>query len=159
MKEPVTSCRAFLESDPSEQSPEESRALHALLLDQLPVGVFQKDREGRFVFVNSWFCHFRKATPDQFLGKTAQEVTAGKWVSEDAEQTEQLRKVQLLNEGASHHQLIMQTGQSIESEESYADAVGREHHLHAIKGPLIGLDGAKRRRPNWPPSGTCWGRC
>jgi PAS domain S-box-containing protein len=143
MKEPVTSCRAFLESDPSEQSPEESRALHALLLDQLPVGVFQKDREGRFVFVNSWFCHFRKATPDQFLGKTAQEVTAGKWVSEDAEQTEQLRKVQLLNEGASHHQLIMQTGQSIESEESYADAAGREHHLHAIKGPLIGLDGAR----------------
>jgi PAS domain S-box-containing protein len=141
MKASVTNGGALQESDTWEPSPGESPSLHALLLDQLPVGVFQKDREGRFVFVNAWFCHFKKATPDQFLGKTAQEVAASKWASEDTEQNETLRKTHMLTEGENHHKLIMQTGRPMEVEECYADADGQKHYLHAIKGPLMGLDG------------------
>jgi hypothetical protein len=58
MKETNRNWSALLESDPSEPFafPQESQALPCLLLDQLPIGVFHKDKEGRFIFVNSWFC-------------------------------------------------------------------------------------------------------
>ena len=128
-----------MESDPSEQSPRKSQA-HSLL-DQLPIGVFQKDREGRFIFVNSWFCHLRKTTPDEFVGKTADEVAAGKRTSKDAEHSEKLGEINLLHEGANHHKLIMETGRAIEAEERYLSDDGREQYLHAIKGPLLGPDG------------------
>ncbi len=52
MKETDANWSTLLESDPSEPSPRESQALSYLLLDQLPIGVFQKDREGRYIFVN-----------------------------------------------------------------------------------------------------------
>ena len=73
-----------MESDPSERSPQESQSLPYLLLDQLPIGVFHKDKEGRYVFVNSWFCRLKKATLDEFVGKTAEEFAAGKWKPEDS---------------------------------------------------------------------------
>ena len=116
-------------------------ALRFLLVDQLPIGVFQKDKEGRFIFVNSWFCHLKRATAEDYLGKTAQEVAAAKWKPEDAENPENRREVKLAIEGASHHELIMRTGQPIESEEYYPDVDGKEQYLHAIKGPLVGPDG------------------
>ncbi|MGA2176552.1 MAG: PAS domain-containing sensor histidine kinase [Verrucomicrobiota bacterium] len=141
MKETGTNLSAFLQSDSSEQSSRESQALHYLLLDQLPIGVFQKDREGRYIFVNSWFCRLRKATPGQFLGKTPSEVAALNWAPEGAEHPERLREIKRSEEGSSHHALIMQTGRPIEAEEYYADVDGKEMHLHAIKGPLIGPDG------------------
>jgi len=141
MKETDTNWPALMESAPSEPSPRESQALPYLLLDQLPIGVFQKDREGRFIFVNSWFCHLRKTTPDEFVGKTADEIAACKWKAEDAEHPEKLGEIKLLNEGASHHKLIMETGQSIETEEYYADVDGKDQYLDAMKGPLLGPDG------------------
>ncbi len=139
MKETDANRSALMESDPSEQSPRKSQA-HSLL-DQLPIGVFQKDREGRFIFVNSWFCHLRKTTPDEFVGKTADEVAAGKRTSKDAEHSEKLGEINLLHEGANHHKLIMETGRAIEAEERYLSDDGREQYLHAIKGPLLGPDG------------------
>jgi PAS domain S-box-containing protein len=71
----------FRECDPLEPSPRESQTLCQLLLDQLPVGVFQKDREGRYVFVNSWFCRLHGGTADEYLGKTALELAASKGAS------------------------------------------------------------------------------
>jgi PAS domain S-box-containing protein len=132
---------AFQESDLCEPPPRDSQALCHLLLDQLPVGVFHKDREGRYVFVNSWFCRLQGTTADEYLGKTAQEVTAGRWARENAGQPGTLRKTKLLNEGENHHALIMQTGQPIETEECYSDADGRKWHFHAVKGPLFDTDG------------------
>jgi len=142
MKETDANWSALLESDPSEPSPRESQALPYLLLDQLPIGVFQKDREGRFIFVNSWFCHLKKTTPNEFIGKTADEVAAGKWTLEDADHPDTLTKIKVLNEGTGHHKLIIETGQRMEMDEHYIDVDGQEEYLHAIKGPLFGPDGA-----------------
>ncbi len=141
MKETDANWSALLERDPSEPSPRKSQALPYLLLDQLPIGVFQKDCEGRFIFVNSWFCRLRRTTPEEFVGKTADEVAAGKWTPKDAEHPGKLGEIELLNEGANHHKLIMQTGRAIEAEERYVDPDGKEQYLHAIKGPLLGSDG------------------
>ena len=141
MKETDANWSALLESDPSEPSPQASQALPYLLLDQLPIGVFHKDKEGRYIFVNSWFCRLKEATLDEFVGKTADEVAAAKWTPEDAEHPEKLREIKVFNEGANHHKLIMETGRPIETEEHYVGADGKEQYLHVIKGPLIGPDG------------------
>jgi PAS domain S-box-containing protein len=141
MKETDANWSALLERDPSEPFPRESQALPYLLLNQLPIGVFQKDREGRFIFVNSWFCRLRRTTPEEFVGKTADEVAAGKWTRNDAEHPGKLGEIELLNEGANHHKLIMKTSRAIETEERYVHPDGKEQYLRAIKGPLLGPDG------------------
>jgi PAS domain S-box-containing protein len=141
MKETDPARPAFRASAPCEQPPREPQALCQLLLEQLPVGVFHKNPEGRYIFVNSCFCRLQGTTAEEYLGKTAQQVTAGRWGREVAGQTEKLNKSKLLNEGARHHELIMRTGQTIETEEHYSDADGKVRCFHAIKGPLIGPDG------------------
>ncbi|MGD0816739.1 MAG: PAS domain-containing protein [Verrucomicrobiota bacterium] len=133
---------ALMGGDQAGQFSRESPSLPYLLLDQLPIGVFQKDCEGRYVFVNSWLCHLKEATLNEFIGKTAEEFAAGKWKSEDVERPERLREIKVLNEGAHHHKLIMETGQSIEVEEYHVGADGKEQYFHVIKGPLRGPDGA-----------------
>ena len=142
MNEPNVIQPAFREGARPGESPRDLPALCQLLLDQLPVGVFHKDREGRYVFVNAWFCRLQGAAKDEYPGQNRQEVTAGRWARNVAGQTDRLRKTTLLNEGANHHALIMETGKPVETEEHYTDGAGREWHFHAIKGPLFGSDGA-----------------
>ena len=47
----------------------ESQALYHLLVDQMPAGVFRKDANGRFIFVNSLFCQLKEMPPNSFWGK------------------------------------------------------------------------------------------
>jgi signal transduction histidine kinase len=141
MKEADTKCRTPVNGDPTELSPKELQVLDHLLLDQLPVGIFLKDREGRYIFVNSWFCSLKKAPAKEFVGKTAGEVAVGRWTSKVGEDPEKLKEIESFNEGANHHKLIMQTGSSFESEEHYSGVEGRDQYIHVIKGPLVGSDG------------------
>jgi len=141
MKETDANWSALLESDPSEPSPQASQALPYLLLDQLPIGVFHKDKEGRYVFVNSWFCRLKKATLDEFVGKTADEFAAAKWTPETPDTPEKLREIKFFSEAANQHKLIIQTGQRMEMEECYVGADGKEEYFHVIRGPLLGPDG------------------
>jgi PAS domain S-box-containing protein len=136
-----TNRSALLESDGPEASAPDSQTLSFLLMDQLPIGIFQKDGEGRFVFVNSWFCRLKKSTPDEFIGKTADEFAAGKWTPEDAEHPEKSKEIKPFTEGANHHKIIMQTGRLFETEEHLVGEDGRERHTLVLKGPLIGPDG------------------
>jgi PAS domain S-box-containing protein len=131
----------LLASEPLPAPPPQSQDLPYLLLDQLPVGVFHKDVEGRFVFVNSWFCRVKEITPEEYLGKTAEEIAAAKWTREDAGQPGTLAKIELLKSGEQHHRQIMETGRSIETEEVYKDASGKEHIVHVTKSVLIGPQG------------------
>jgi len=57
---------------------QESQALNHSLLEQLPLGIFRKDREGRFVLVNSEFCRIKGMKAEEFLGKTPVEIAAAK---------------------------------------------------------------------------------
>jgi PAS domain S-box-containing protein len=128
-------------SDPAQQFPQKLQEIPYLLLDQLPVGIFQKDKEGRFLFVNSWLCRHHQAIAEEFIGKTADEFAAVRWTAGDAEHPENLRKTRVLQEGANHHKLIIQTGRVIETEEQFTGADGRERCLHVTKGPLLSPDG------------------
>jgi PAS domain S-box-containing protein len=109
----------------------ESQALYLSLVEQLPAGVFRKDAEGRYVFVNSWFCNLRGKNPDEILGKTAKELA-----SVESGQNE----IQLLRLGTGHHEEIIREGKTIQAEEEYPAAGGGKRHLQVIKTPVFDAD-------------------
>jgi len=129
--------RDITERKRTEEALRESMALYHSLVEQLPAGVFRKDAEGRYVFVNSWFCRLKGVKAELFLGKKPAEVAA----IELAEgPTNPSRINQLAAQGTDHHQQIMQTGQRIEVEEHGLDADGNEQHIFVVKTPIFGSD-------------------
>jgi PAS domain S-box-containing protein len=131
----------LVDQDPAEAPPQALQSISCSLLDQLPVGFFHKDLQGRYLFVNEWFCRFKDTTLEEFIGKTADEFAAGKWTAEDAADPERRRQIKSLQEGANHHKTIVETGQSFVIEERTTGADGKEQYYHVIKGPLYGADG------------------
>ena len=113
-----------------------SQALYQSLVDQLPAGVFRKDTDGRFVFVNSWFCRAKGMKADQILGRTASEMAA----SELQNSTTKWQQ-ELTTQGSGHHELIMQTGQIIEVKEVYSDVDGKVQNLRVTKSPVFDFGG------------------
>ena len=47
---------------------------HTPDLEQLPVGIFRKDRDGRFIYVNARFCQFKAIAAESILGRTATDI-------------------------------------------------------------------------------------
>ena len=111
----------------AEDALHESQALYHSLVDQMPAGVFRKDAEGRYVFVNSYFCRLRNALPDSFLGKLPAELPA----SEDSFKVA----------AADHHAQIMQTGQPIVVLDKYLRADGETLYFQVVKSPVFNAEG------------------
>jgi diguanylate cyclase (GGDEF)-like protein/PAS domain S-box-containing protein len=120
-----------------EEALRESQAFYHSLVEQLPAGVFRKDREGRYVFVSPWFCRLKGMKEEEFLGKTPQEVAASEAAKPGA--TEQA--IKYAAEGADHHVRIMQAGNPLELVEEYTDATGRKQFVHVIKIPVLNSEG------------------
>ncbi|MEY4916349.1 MAG: hypothetical protein RL616_262, partial [Verrucomicrobiota bacterium] len=119
--------RDSTEKKRAEDAVQRSQALYSSLVDQMPAGVFRKDAEGRYVFVNSLFCELKGITPEQFIGKTAMEL----------EITDKV----LAAAGSSHHEQIMQTGQTIAAEETHIRSDGKRLYFQAVKTPVFDSDG------------------
>lgn len=100
----------------------QSQALYHSLVGHLPLHIYRKDQQGRFVFVNSHFCQFNGLTAGQILGKTIFDIFPNKGLSE--RQTEEDR-------------IVMESGQSIEREEQYAAPDGKIKYLQTIKSPVF----------------------
>ena len=115
----------------------ESQALFHSLVEQMPTGVFRKDAAGVFVFVNSAFCRLKGMEAEQILGKTAEELAAGESQNPNARW-----RLELAAQGSHHHELILQSGKPIELEETYPLPNGKTQHLHIVKSPVFGPDGA-----------------
>ena len=107
--------RDITERKRAEEALQESRALYLSLVEQLPVGVFRKDREGRFVLVNPEFCRLKGMKAEEFLGKSPREVAA----VEAAKQGALGLATKYAAAGVEHHEQIMQTGKPIELVEEY----------------------------------------
>jgi PAS domain S-box-containing protein len=107
----------------------EPQALYRSIVEQLPVGIFRKDTEGRYTFVNEEFCKLRGKSAGEILGKMPSDlaVTAARDASEAS----------LLNGGVSDHLEIMKTGKRIEVEEAYNRPNGEEYFLHVVKSPAF----------------------
>jgi PAS domain S-box-containing protein len=121
----------------AEEALRESHAFYHSLVEQLPAGVFRKDREGRFVFVSPWFCRLKGMKEEEFLGKTPLEVIASEAAKPDANE----QGTKYATEGADHHVRIMQNGNPVELVEEYTDAAGRKQFVHALKIPVFNSEG------------------
>ena len=116
----------------------ESQANYFSLVDQMPAGVFRKDKEGRFVFVNSEFCRYRDAKPEDFLGKMPMEVA--KSVPRQPVQHSP-ESIGLFAAGTEHHLAIMQNGQPIVIDEKFTMTNGKTVQHHVVKSAVFGPDG------------------
>jgi PAS domain S-box-containing protein len=122
----------------AEEALRESQALYHSLVENLPAGVFRKNAEGCYVFVNSWFCRLKGVKAELFLGKKPQEVAA---IELAAGGTSAAQINRLAAQGADHHQQIMQTGRPIEGEEQNVGPDGKEQYLHVVKSPIFDATG------------------
>jgi len=125
-------------AEAAEEALRESQALYHSLVEQLPVGVFRKDKEGRYVFVNSWFCRLKQVRPEKLLGNTPEQL-ADVELRECASPQPDIS--QLAAQGTQDHERIMRTGEQIEAEEHYPGVYGKEQYLHVVKSPVLGADG------------------
>ena len=103
----------------------QSQALYHSLIEHLPVHVYRKDQEGRFVFANSNFCQFNGLTEAQILGKTIADIFSNQ---------------SLCERHVNEDRMIFESGQSIEREEEYAAPDGKIKYLQTIKSPVFGAD-------------------
>ena len=116
----------------------ESQALYHSLVEQLPTGVFRKDKDGRYVFVNARYCRITGTQAEHILGKKPEELMV---YQSDVEHLQSKWRARLANQGMSHHELILQTGRQIEVEEEYPGPAGEEQYFHVVKSPVFSPDG------------------
>jgi PAS domain S-box-containing protein len=127
-----------LEKRVEEQTKElaESKSLYRSLVDQMPIGVFRKDKEGRYVLANSSFCQTLGLAADGIVGKMASEL-----MTHASTMQRSPEGVKLGIQGMSHHQTIMETGQQIEVEDVYFGADGKPRYYHTVKSAVFGPEG------------------
>lgn len=102
-----------------------SQGLYHSLVEQLPINVYRKDADGRYVYVNSRFCRLKGMPANDILGKTAHDIVS----KETAERNDQ------------EHELIMRTGQSLEMEEVYPATNGTPaQYFQVVKLPVLSSD-------------------
>jgi PAS domain S-box-containing protein len=126
-------------NDCDEETLRESQMLYHSLIEQLPVGVFRKDAEGRYILVNAEFCRLYGRDASQFLGKTPLEIagTGSASLVTPRHQSE----LHYLKQGGAHHEQIMRMGRTIELEEQYPTEDGLGQVFHVIKSPVFDADG------------------
>src|SRR5882724_7453050 len=111
--------RDITERKRTEEALRESEALYYSLVDQMSAGVFRKDAEGRYEFVNSWFRQVKGITPEAILGKTPRELARAELSGQHPDDSANAWKTKLAAQGEDHHQLIMRTGEPVEVEEEH----------------------------------------
>lgn len=123
----LQAARDLLEQRVKERTEElrQSQALYHSLIEHLPVHVYRKDHEGRFVFANSQFCEFNGLKEDQILGKTIADIFSNQ---------------SLCDRHMKEDRMILERGESIEREEQYAAPDGKIKYLQTIKSPVFGPD-------------------
>jgi PAS domain S-box-containing protein len=120
----------------------ETQSLYASLVEQMPAGVFRKNKEGRYDYVNKRFCALKGIVEQEILGKTPQELADYTDLKEAAGGfKDSPRQRTLVAQGAEHHASILKNGQPIEIEESYLQKDGSIEFFQVVKTPIYDIYG------------------
>ena len=135
--------RDITERKLTEEALRESQALYHSFVEHMPAGVFRKDSEGRFNFVNSQFCKLKGLSANEIIGKTIKELSDYQETLDAGINQEIMhrQKTVLVSDEATHHDAIMQTGKPIEIEEFYTYADGTFKYLDVVKSPVFSATG------------------
>jgi phosphoserine phosphatase RsbU/P len=119
-RELLAQVRALLRLRRAEEALRDSEALYHSLVENLPVFLIRKDRQGRFTFANRPFCNELKVAPEGLLGKTdfdfyAPELAA-KYVADDRR--------------------VMETGEPFQGVERHQPPGGERTYVEVLKAPV-----------------------
>jgi PAS domain S-box-containing protein len=103
----------------AEKALRDSEALYHSLVETLPVCLFRKDRQGRFVFANQPFCAELKRPLADILGKTDLD----------------LYPTELAEKYMRDDQRVLETGETFEDIEEHIGAGGKSY-VRVLKAPL-----------------------
>jgi two-component system sensor histidine kinase/response regulator len=95
------------------------------LVENLPIAIYRKNTEGEFIFANKRFCDFKRLAPAEILGKN----------NFDLDPPESAERLQAIDRE------IMETGQSIEREETWLDPIGELRWYRIIKMAVLDASG------------------
>ena len=95
------------------------------LVENLPIAIYRKNTEGKFIFANKRFCDFKRLAPAEILGKN----------NFDLDPPESAERLQAIDRE------IMETGQSIEREETWLDPIGELRWYRIIKMAVLDASG------------------
>ena len=121
----------------------ELESMYISLVEHMPAGVFRKDKEGRFVYVNDVFCQLKGLKSEEIIGKLPREVyeyeymkdLSGGYDSPPVQRT-------LQNQGEEHHQRILSNGLPITVDEVYPQTDGSVKYFKVVKTPILDESGA-----------------
>lgn len=134
--------RDLTEHKLAEEALQESQGLYHSLVNHVPAGIFRKDSQGRYIFVNALFCQLKGIREDEILGKTTQELFEYQSTLEAGNTNGEILRLRSLEiQPDQHHDLIMNTGESIEMEEVYTNTDNTTQYLQVIKSPVFSYDG------------------
>jgi len=91
------------------------------LVENLPVEIFRKNTDGRFIFVNKRFCDVKRRRPTDILGKT----------NFDIDPPELAQKYRAIDK------ILMETRQPFEREEAWLDSNGEQRWKRIIELPVL----------------------
>jgi two-component system, sensor histidine kinase and response regulator len=104
----------------AEQQLQDSQALYASLVENLPLNLLCKGMDGRLIFANQRYCKARGLTLEEMIGKNDHDMfpkeLADKYVADD--------------------QAIMDSREVMEDIESHIDVNGERRFVHVLKTPV-----------------------
>jgi two-component system, sensor histidine kinase and response regulator len=102
-----------------------SEAFLQSLVENVPVNIFRKDREGQFIFVNRRFCERQGKPASEILGKTDFDIN-------QPEIAEQFR---------AHDREIMESRETFAADEVEITPNGQHTWIHTLKVPIVDGNG------------------
>ncbi|MHC4877688.1 MAG: response regulator [Planctomycetota bacterium] len=109
----------------AEQKLRDSEALYESLVENLPMNLFRKDRDGRVTYANQRYCESLGRSVETLLGRTDFDLfprdLADKYTADDRR--------------------IMEDGVTFEDTESHVTPEGELRYVHVLKSPVHDADG------------------
>ncbi len=99
--------------------------MYRALIESLPVSVFRKDEQGRFVFANQRFCEVMDRRLEELVGQTDHAFYP-------AELADKYRQDDLM---------VMAENRAFEDIEDHSTPAGRKLHVQVMKAPATDVDG------------------